>query len=92
MTVTVHLPQESEAAFLRAFGQDLDRAALEALSVEGYRLGKLSLGEVAHVLGLETTVVAQAWLAARGVSLNYSLDDFQADRETLARVLEADKA
>ncbi len=87
MTVTVHLPPDSEGAFQRAFGHDLDRAALEALSLEGYRSGKLSLGEVAHALGLPTTVAAQEWLTARGVPLNYSLDDFQADRATLARVL-----
>jgi len=87
MTVTVHLPQTSEAAFHRAFGQDLDQAALEALSIEGYRAGKLSLGEVAQALGIETTAAALEWLGSRGVPLNYSLEDLQADRETLQRLL-----
>lgn len=92
MTVTVHLPETSEAAFHRAFGQDLERAALEALSIEGYRSGKLSLGEVANALGLETTVAALEWLGSRGVPLNYSLEDFEADRASLSRVLGTDKA
>jgi predicted HTH domain antitoxin len=87
MTVTVHLPQASEAAFHRAFGQNLERAALEALSIEGYRAGKLSLGEVANALGLETSAVALEWLGSRGVPLNYSLEDLQADRETLQHLL-----
>jgi predicted HTH domain antitoxin len=90
MTV-VHLPRASESAFRRAFGEDLDRAALEALTVEGYRTGKLSLGEVAKVLELETTIAAQEWLADRDVSLNYSLSELEADRATLWRVLGARK-
>lgn len=87
MTVTVHISENTEAAFHRAFGENLDRAALEAMCIEGYRSGKLSLGEVAVALGLETTVVALEWLGNRGVSLNYSLEDFEADRENLSRVL-----
>ena len=90
MTV-VHLPGASAAAFQRAFGEDLDRAALEALTIEGYRTGKLSLGEVTQVLELETTIAAQQWLGERGVLLNYSLSELEADRATLSRVLGASK-
>lgn len=87
MTLTLHLPEETQAAFFRAFGDDLDRVAIEALAIEGYRSGKISLGEVANILKLETSIAAGEWLGARGVSLNYSLADLAADRDTLSRVL-----
>jgi hypothetical protein len=87
MTVMVHLPAASEAAFQRAFGDDLNRAALEALCIEGYRAGKLSLGEVSNALDLETSVFALQWLGEHGVAMNYSSADFAADQETLAGVM-----
>lgn len=87
MTFTVHLPVRSGAILREAFGQDLARAALEAMSIEGYRTGKLSLGEVALVLGLETTIAALEWLGTRGISLNYSGDDYKEDQAALDRAL-----
>jgi hypothetical protein len=82
---TLKLPDEASQTFERAFGRDLDRAALEALAIEGYRAAKLTAGEVAHVLGLETSLAAQKWLAEHGVGQNYSLDDLRADREDLLK-------
>ncbi len=83
--VTLNVPSSLEATLRRIFGDDLDRVALEALAIEGYRLAKLTAGEVARLLGLATSIEAQRWLAARGVPLNYSLDDLDADRAALAR-------
>lgn len=82
---TLNLSTQASQTLKRAFGPDLDRAAIEALAVEGYRAGKLTAGEVARVLGLETSIAAQEWLARRGVELNYSLEDLCADRETLSK-------
>jgi predicted HTH domain antitoxin len=81
---TLHLPTDASSVLKRAFGPNLDRAAVEALAVEGYRTGKLTAGEVARILGLETSIAAQAWLSERGVELNYSLEDLDADRQALA--------
>lgn len=86
MTLTIHIPQQSEETLLQAFGENLDRVALESMSIEGYRTGKLSLGEVANVLGLETTILALEWLGARGVPLNYSSEDYKDDQQTFDRV------
>ena len=83
---TVHLPSEASRTLERAFGGNLDRAALEALAIEGYRAAKLSASEVARVLGLETSLAAQKWLAEHGVDANYSLDDLERDRETLIKL------
>lgn len=80
---TPALSQEAQAALQQAFGPDLQRAALEALAIEGYRTGRLTAGEVARILGLETSISAQAWLAEQGVDHNYSLDDLESDRAAL---------
>ena len=83
---TVHLPNEASETLERAFGPNLDRAVLEALTIEGYRAAKLSAGEVARVLGLETSLAAQKWLADHGVEANYSIEDLHADRENLSKL------
>jgi predicted HTH domain antitoxin len=64
----------------------IDRKGLEALAIEGYREGKLSLGEVAELLGLATSLDADRWLAELGVGLRYSPDDFQEDCRTLDKL------
>ncbi len=84
--IAFNVPSSIEPTLRRAFGDDLDRAALEALAIEGYRSAKLTAGEVATLLGLETSIQAQDWLARRGIALNYALDDLQADREALSRL------
>lgn len=82
---TLNLPSDASQTLKRAFGPDLDRAAVEALAIEGYRTGRLTAGEVARILGLETSIAAQAWLSQHGVEHNYSLDDLEADRAALAK-------
>ena len=42
MIVSLNLPKEAEQVLRSAFGEDLSRAALEAMALEGYRAGKLS--------------------------------------------------
>ena len=83
--VTLKVPSSLETTLRRIFGDDLDRVALEGLAIEGYRLAKLTAGEVARLLGLDTSLQAQRWLAGRGIPLNYALDDLDADRAALAR-------
>jgi predicted HTH domain antitoxin len=85
MSVTFELPADVEQD-LRQEWRDLDQAAKEAFVIYGYNAGRLSLGYVAHILGLDTTLQAQDWLTQRGVPLNYSLADLESDRRTLARL------
>jgi predicted HTH domain antitoxin len=82
---TLKLQPDACRTLERAFGPDLDRAAIEALAIEGYRTARLTLGEVAQILGLETSIAAQSWLSQHGVELNYSVEDLRADRESLAK-------
>ena len=51
MTVTLDIPDEI-ASQLTAPGQELSRAALEALALEAYRRGALSQLQVGRLLGL----------------------------------------
>ncbi len=85
MTVTIDIPAASEAQFQKAFGPNLSEAAREALLINGYRTGRVSLGFVAEILGLPTRFEAQMWLADRKVPLNYDLRELEADQETLRK-------
>ena len=86
MSLVLNMPSSAEHAFRDAWGDQIDRKGLEALAIEGYREGKLSLGKLAELLGMPTTLDADHWLAERGVALNYSGDDFRDDCRTLDRL------
>ena len=82
MSITFTIPESIEQELAQQLG-DLGQAAKEALIIESYRTGKLSIGQVANVLGFETRFQAEEWLGKRGVTWNCSLDELQADRKTL---------
>ena len=84
MAISINLPKDQEQTLRDAWGNRLDRAAFEGLLVESYRAARLSAGEVAELLGLDTSLEAVSWLGQHGVSLNYSLGDLEADRRVLA--------
>jgi hypothetical protein len=79
--VTISLPDELLAAF-SAQGQDLSRAALEALALEAYRTRKISAAQLRRLLGLHTRIEVDAFLKDHGVELEYTLEDLERDRET----------
>lgn len=85
MDVTVKIPDEIAGQIL-AQGGDLSRLALEALAIEGYRAATLSLGQVAAMLNL-TTFEADGFLKERGVPLDYSWAEFDADNAALVALL-----
>ena len=61
MTFTLDIPDEI-ASQLTAPGQELSRAALEALALEGYRRDALSQFQVGRLLGL-TRIETEDFLA-----------------------------
>ena len=91
MALTLNVSPSAEQAFRAAWGNQLDRAALEALLIEGYREGKLSIGKLTELLGMATTHDADAWLASRGVALNYTADDFIADCRSIDTLRSANR-
>lgn len=89
MIVTLDLDPYTQQTFGQAFGQNLSQAAIEALTIEGYRARKFGIGAVRRLLGLRTRWETEAWLRTHEVPLNYSLDDFQADCRTLDQLRKA---
>jgi hypothetical protein len=87
MQVTVELPE----AFARQWGDSPDEAGRQVLAdavLEGYREGRFTHRQVGAVLGLDYWQV-ERFFAARGVPLNYSPADLEADAATLATLAHA---
>jgi predicted HTH domain antitoxin len=85
MQVTVELPD----SVARQLGSDPSRVArhvVEDVALEGYRAGRLSQRQVARLLGLDYWR-AEHFLRERGVPLNYSVTDLEADAAALHDIL-----
>jgi hypothetical protein len=85
MQVTVELPDQ----VARQWGETPDavgRHVLEDATIEGYRTGRLSQRQAGAMLGLDYWQTG-AFLQERGVSLNYSVADLEADKMTLDKIL-----
>jgi predicted HTH domain antitoxin len=78
MTITLDIPDEIGAA-LAAAGQDVSRAALEAIALEGYRSDRLTSAEVRRLLGFETRMEVDEFLKRHGADMHYTLDDLEND-------------
>ena len=78
--VTLQLPDDL-SAFLCGSGQDLQRAALEAIALEAYRERKLSTPQLRRLLGYHTRMQVHAFLKEHGVYMHYGLADLEHDRQ-----------
>ena len=87
MSVTIELPEEIEQQLETEWG-NLPRRALEAVALEGYRSGALTLAQLRRMLGFETRMEADAFLKQHGVYLEYTEADLERDRETHRRLRE----
>ena len=67
-------------------GRSLPQRAMEDLAVEAYRLEELSLGQLAEMLGLSIND-ANGLLKSRGISDDFSLEEFQEQRKSMAGLL-----
>ena len=86
MSVTISLPARIQQHLESGWGGDLPRRAKEALAVEGYRTGLLSLGEVAEMLALSIND-ADGFLKERGLAAIESSDEIDADSVALEELL-----
>ena len=77
----LNLPDELSAA-LSGSGQELSRAALEALALEAYRERKLTTAQLRRILGFETRCELDGFLKDHEVWLDYAWQDLEQDRET----------
>jgi len=85
MAVLIDISPEAEK-LLKAEWGDLSQAAREALAIESYRQGKLSVGQCGEVLGL-SFAETEAFLRSRGVDLGMTLEDVQRDQQCLRGLL-----
>lgn len=86
MSVTIELPEEIERRLEMEWG-NLPRRVLEAVALEGYRSGALTLAQLRRMLGFATRIEADAFLKQHDVYLEYSVEDLKQDREALERAL-----
>jgi hypothetical protein len=85
MRVTVHVPDH----LARQWGDTPDAVGqhvVEDAVIERYRAGRLSHRQVGEILGLDYWQT-ERFLTDRGVALNYSADDLEADQATLDQIL-----
>jgi hypothetical protein len=77
----LNLPDELSAALCSA-GQELSRAALEAIALEAYRERRLTTAQLRRILGFETRYELDGFLKQHEVWLDYTWEDLERDRET----------
>ena len=85
MQVIVELPDQ----VARQWGETPDavgRHVMEDAAIEGYRAGRLSHRQFGVMLGLDYWQT-ETFLKERGVPLNYSAADLEADSATLGKIL-----
>ena len=81
MRITIELPEDIVAG-LESKRKDLPRAALESLALEAYRSRALTAAQLRRLLVFETGMQVDALLKEHEI-IDYSVADFERDRETL---------
>lgn len=67
-------------------GEDLSRAALEALAIDAYRMKRLSGYQLCQLLGIPSRYELDGFLKHHGVPLEYTIEDFEREAATSARL------
>jgi predicted HTH domain antitoxin len=86
MSLEIAIPSHIEKHLQSEWGNELPRRAAEAVAIEGYRSGALSLGEVAEMLSLSINE-ADGFLKERGIFAIENIDEVEADNRTLEELL-----
>jgi Uncharacterised protein family (UPF0175) len=84
MDIMMHIPDDL-AARLGA-GGDLSRRALEAFALEEYNSGRIGKTDLRQLLGFATRYELDGFLKAHDVWTDYTIEDFQREREDLRRL------
>ena len=85
MNISLDLPDDVVAQLADA-GQDLSRVALEALAIDAYRMNRISGRQLAQLLDIPSRYDLDGFLKRHGVPLEYTLDDFEREGQTSARL------
>jgi len=81
MEVTLQIPDDIASRISEA-GGDLSRRALEAFALEELKAGRITEPELGRMLGLARLQI-DGFLKAHGVYEDYTLEDFEQERQAL---------
>lgn len=84
MQVNLEIPDDV-ARSLEETGGDLSRRALEAFALEELRAGHITEHQLRKMLGLGH-IQLDGFLEAHGIYQDYSLEDFEAERQALKEI------
>jgi predicted HTH domain antitoxin len=84
MHLDLEIPDDL-AGRLGASGIDLSRRALEAFALEEYKSERISKAELCRLLGISRYEL-DGFLKAHDIWIDYTLDDFHREMETLKRL------
>jgi len=82
MNVTVDIPDEL-ASQISAAGVDLSRRVVETIALEEYKAERISKAQLRRVLGFETRYALDAFLKARQIGPNVTIEDLRRDVQDL---------
>ncbi len=90
MQITLEIPEEL-TAILAGSGQDLSRAALEAIALEAYRQRRLSGYQLRTLLGIASRYDLDGFLKQHQV-YDYTIEDFEKDLANIRESREKQEA
>jgi predicted HTH domain antitoxin len=67
-------------------GQDLSRAALEALAIDAYRMNRITGYQLCQLLDIPSRDELDGFLKRHGVPLEYTIEDFEREGAISARL------
>jgi hypothetical protein len=82
MDVTLQIPDDIASRMTEA-GVDLSRRALESFALEEFKSGRITKPELRRLLGYGTRWKLDGFLKAHGVYEDYTLEDFEQERQAL---------
>ncbi len=86
----INIDQETESKLREVLGTDIEAIARDALIAEAYRTGKLSIGQAARLLD-KSINDCYGFMKDRGIPVNYTMEDFEADCRSLRELRDASR-
>lgn len=81
--IWLDLPEDIVVQLTRD-GQDLSRAALEALAIDAYRMNRITGRQLCQWLQIHSRYELDGFLKLHGVPLEYGINDFEREGATSA--------
>ena len=88
MRVVIEIPDTIVQSLYDQLGNDPEKAVKESLAIAWYQSEKISIGQVAEMLGI-SLYQADGMMKEHHVDSPYSLKDYENDRATLNRLLKS---